>query len=271
MIDGNRAMMFNLSMLTEPQVFMQLAIKIPSPQYFQSVRHLHLYTNCSSCMDTTDLEPVAHQILPVVEKGNEWLELTLECPTCDWEELDQVFLFLQQTDENDQRVAFTEETATDLKSFLIVYTYDSSLFPLQSIEKAIEKRRVNEFETNSELLNRTTVAELRESNVTCSRHEVLFTAEELHFEGRVIAPFQDKIQLTYCLGECSNPVLISPEVNKTYSIFDSRTRTLMYSLNNQLPPCCIPNHMTVVELIVSHGEYVELETVPHVVDCKCQL
>lgn len=269
-MDGNRAMTFNLSILTEPQVFMQLAIRTSSPQYFQSVRHLHLYTYCSGCADTTELELIAHHTLLDVENGNEWIKLTLECATCTWEKLGQVVLVLQQTDENDLPVAFTEETAAGIKSFLIIYTYEHILFPSQILEKALEKRQTD---TRFELQNRTTVEELRDSNVTCSRHDVILTSEEFPFEGQIIAPFNfsDGIQLTYCLGECNNPKFDSLSVNETYNTFDSRTRALMYSMNNDLPPCCIPNEITALEMLVSHHDVVVMGTFPQIVDCKCQL
>ena len=270
-IDGDRAMTFNLSMLTEPQVFTQLAIRTPSPQYFQSVKHFHLYTYCSSCADNTELELLAHQTLLDGGNGNEWLKLTLECATCNWKKAGQVVLVLRQTDENDLPVAFTEETAAGLKSFLIIYTYEHISFPSQTLTKVLEKRQTD---TRFEPRNRTTVEELRDSNVTCSRHDVILTSEEFPFQGQIIVPlnFSDGIRLTYCLGECSNPEFDSLSVNKTYSTFDSRTRALMYSLNNELPPCCIPNEIMALEMLVAHdNNVVQMGTFPQVVDCKCQL
>ena len=271
MTDGNRAMTFDLSLLTEPkqsQILIQLAIMTPTEQYFQSVRHLHLYNDCSNC---AGMQAIAHHTVLNAERNNEWLELTIECASCDWGELEEISLLLHLTDENNLPITFNEERAANLKSFLILYTYNRSLFLYVSVMKALEKRQVSGDETPSDLQNRTTVQEVRDRNVSCSRHEVLLTTEELQFEGTVIAPHPAHIQLSYCLGECNSELELPSENITSYDI---RTRILIHQLRTitHPPPCCIPSALTPLQLIVIRdGEVVELDIIPDVVDCKCQL
>lgn len=271
--DGNRVMMFDLTKLTEAkesQVLIQLVIKTPTQQYFQSAKHLSLFKDCLSCPDASEPHLVAHHTLLDTERDTEWLELTVQCASCNWKELDQISFVLQLTDDNDVPIAFTQKMAEDMKTFLVLYTYNSSTFLYESISRALERRQVSE--SNSMLENRTTIQELLDNNVTCSKQDILLTAEELQFRGTIVSS-PHLIQFSYCFGECSHNLEAPANVNET--LYDSRTRTLIHNLNMlhaQLhpPPCCIPNGLTTQDLILSREEVVELETIPNVVECKCQ-
>lgn len=267
--------MFDLSMLREAKeshILIQLVVKTPTQQYFQSVKRLSLYKDCLNCPDASEQNPIAHHTLLDSDRDSKWLELTVKCSSCDWEQLDQISLVLQLTDDNNLPIAFTQETAVDMKTFLVLYTYNTSSFIYESITNALKKREVSE--TSSLLENRTTIQELLDNNVTCSKHDVYLTGEELQFHGTVIAPIPSVIQFSYCFGECSANLELPASVNET--TFDSRTRILMYDLNERSekpypPPCCIPNGLTPLELIMEREKgVIELETIPNVVECKCQ-
>ena len=274
MTDGNRVMMFDLTKLTEAkesQVLMQLVVKTPTQQYFQSVKHLSLFKDCVNCPDASEPHLVAHHTLLDTERDTEWLELTVQCASCNWKELDQISFVLQLTDDNDVPIAFTQEMAVDMKTFLVLYTYNSSTFLYDSISRALETRQVSE--SNSMLENRTTIQELLDNNVTCSKQDILLTAEELQFQGTIISPLPSLIQFSYCFGECFHNLEGPANVNGT--LYDSRTRLLIHNLNMlraqmHPPPCCIPNGLTAQQLIFTREEVVDLGTIPNVVECKCQ-
>ena len=269
--DGNRAMTFNLSMLTErkqTQVLMQLAIKLPTQQYFQSAKYLELYKNNRSSTDNLGLGPVVAAHTLYTKQDNEWLELTIDCDACNCREVELAHFVLQLTDVNNMTIVFTEETASDLKSFLIIYTHES-LFHAEIFGEDLSKRQVE----GPEVLNRTTLAELLNVTTSCSKHEVLLSTEELLYRGTVISPYPGTIPFTYCFGKCDTDLEI-PYENATH--YDIRTRILMHNFNlhNRVhpPPCCIPSDMTSQELLmVQDGEIMKITTIPSIVDCKCQL
>ena len=277
-VDGNRAMKFDVSMVAEAkkaQILMQLVIKVPSLEYFQCVRYLYLYTNCSNSSQA--LQQIALHTLLESEMDSTWLEVTIQCDNCNWKELETVHFVLQLEDANHLPVAFTSETAADLKPFLILYTYSSLLpFDFGRTESFIKKRQAEQNETleTPSLVNRTTVDEVRESNVTCMKHEVFLTTEELRLRGKVLAPFPGVLRITYCLGECNGDLEL-PLHNET--LYDSRTRLIMHDVNSirekvHPPPCCIPDGITIFESIVEmDDEVLDLLTFPQVVGCKCQL
>ena len=265
-------MTFDLSLVSEPrqeQVLMQLVIKVPSLEYFRCVRYIKLYTKCSNSLEVQQ-EVAFHTILDE-EMDNEWLEFTINYENCTWEQQGVVHFFLQLADEEHVPVAFTNETATDLKSFLIIYTHNLPL-PFD-IENLIKKRQTEQVLVNEipKLVNRTTVSEIIESNMTCTKHEVFLTQNELRYRGNVVGPFPGAVKMTYCLGQCDYQ-LVLPSNNET--IYDSRTRLLMNDINNNIrkpPPCCIPDGLTAVELLVQIDSEVCLFTFPQVIDCMCQL
>lgn len=268
-------MMFDLSMVSEAKeshVMMQLVIKTPTQQYFQAVRHLSLYKDCLNCPKASEQNLVAKHTLLDTDRERKWLELTVKCSSCNWEELDQISLVLQLTDDNDLPIAFTQETAVDMKTFLVLYTYNRSSFLYESMTKALEKREVSETSRSSMLENRTTIQELLDDNVTCSKHVMYLTEEEFQFRS-VIAPIPSLIQFSYCFGECSSDLAMELPIFDNGTTYDSRTRILMQSLNEELypPPCCIPKDLTPLQLIMEREEgVIELETIPNVVECKCQ-
>ena len=258
-------------MVTEPkqsQIQMQLVVKIPSVPYFQTVKYLHLYNECPSCADPSQL--VASHTVTGTEQEREWLELTIDCAGCDWRELGEFSLALQLTNDSCLPITFNEETVTCLKSFLVLYTYDRNVFLSESVIRALEKRNPSQ----ATLQNRTTIQELLDRNISCSRHEVLLTTEELKFHGTIIAPDPTGIRLSYCLGHCNDELELS---SQNLTIYDSRTRVLIHHLNRMRkrthpPPCCIPSGLAPLELIVVRDEVVvRLDTIPSVVSCKCQL
>lgn len=286
--DGNRAMTFDLSMITDPKdsrILLQLAIKTQTLPSLQSVRHIYLYQTCSTCGDSPDARPLlAQRTLQSKDSTNEWLELTIHCDSCNWKELDQVHCILQLTDDNNLPISFTEETATNFKSFLILFTH-KTLFPLEEIQDALRKRRQTDDQRNGtergsgtgmqptpNLTNRPTLAEVRNSTSNCSKHEILLTPEELRFRGRVLLPIPGAIPFSYCLGECNE--LRVPTHNGT--TYDSRTRAMIHHINRLLdklpPPCCIPEGLIPIELILSNEveESVYLESIPDISTCKCQ-
>ena len=222
---------------------------------------------------------IATHTLLETEKASKWLQVTIDCENCNWELLQQVQFVLQLRDDNNAVVAFTEETAADLKSFLILFT-KKALFPLENFgEEVLRKRQAeNAPETAATpepaaLENRTTLAEVRDSNVTCSKHEVFLTQHELRFDVDILAPNPGIVMVTYCLGECSlQPKL--PSDNKTRT--DSRTQLLIHDLHSvqqklHPPPCCIPHNVTATELIIEKDDVVELYTFPNTNNCRCQL
>ena len=138
---------------------------------------------------------------------------------CNWQLLQQAHFILQLRDDANTPVPFTDETATDLNTFLILFT-SKTLLPFEDLrESALRKRQaesdtstlrpvseqtplVNENRTTendtsslrpvSEPIsfvneNRTTVEELRQRNVSCSKHEVFLTQDEIHYKGDVLA------------------------------------------------------------------------------------
>lgn len=276
MAQGNRVATFDLSMLMESkksQTVIQLVLKYPTGTYFQSVKHLNLYKHCPACTDHSEMLKLASYDITEADREKEWLELTIDCAHCNWTRLAHLPLMLQLTDESDTAIAFDEISAQELKSFLVVYTYDSAYFLSEKAIKALEKRQAGGNFT-IDLNNRTTIDQLRQRNISCSRQEVFLTTDELRFEGSIIAPVETGIHLSYCYGHC-NSALELPYANGT--TYDSRTRILIQRLNQlrratRPPPCCIPGDLAPVQLIVVKDEdVIELETIPSVVDCKCQL
>ena len=269
---------------------MELAINTPTLPYFQAVRHILLYQQCSNCGDSLDVQPVlAQHTLLDAERDSEWLELTIDCDNCTWRELDQVQCILQLRDDNNLPITFAEESASNFKSFLILFTHET-LFPSDLIQDALRKRRQideqrheteqvgngsdSEMHSPPDIQNRLTLAEVRNRTTNCSKHEILLTPEELRFRGTVIAPIPGAIPLTYCLGECSFELKLPTQNGTTY---DSRTRALVHTLNQlqerlHPPPCCIPEGLIPLELIViGDEEVVKLDTIPDITTCKCQL
>lgn len=267
---------FDLSMLMEPkksQTTMQLVLKCPTGEYFQSVKHLHLYKHCPGCTDLSEMLKLASYDVTEADKEREWLELTIDCAHCNWTRLAHLSLVLQLTDESNAAIAFDETSAQEMRSFLVVYTYDSAYFLSEKVIKALEKRQTDNTPPIN-LANRTTVHQLQQRNISCSRQQVFLTTEELRFEGSIIAPVETGIYLSYCYGHCNSAFQL-PYANST--TYDSRTRILIQRLNElrratRPPPCCIPGDLVPLELIVVKDEdVIELETIPDVVDCKCQL
>ena len=281
--DGKRVTAFDLSMLSEPktsQVLMQLALKVPTEDYFSCVRYLHL---SSDCMNSPGEEQAiaAHALLDT-ERESEWVQVTINCNNCNWELLQEVHLVLQLRDVNNATVAFTEETAPNLKSFLILFA-QKSLFPTENIREAVGKRQAEDSpetptpsqRTPAAVQNRTTLAEVMQRNVTCSRHVVFLATDELHYTGEVLAPTPGAIKLTYCFGKCSYSDTRLPHHNDTRP--DPRTQILMHQMHNLQserrypPPCCIPNTLIATKLIIENEGVVDLTTFPNALDCKCQL
>ena len=280
--DGNRVAMFNLSMLSEPkesQMLLQLAVKVPTLEYFGCVRYIYLTSDCMSSPGEQQLI-AAHTMLEE-EKESEWVQVTIVCENCNWEHLQQANFVLQLRDDNNTAVPFTDETAAELKCFLILYT-SKPHFPYENFREEILRKRQAEndpeipvpvSETDSLIQNRTTLAELLENNVICSNHEVYLTQGEIHFDGDIVAPLPGIIKLTYCLGECSLlPKL--PSDNETSS--DPRTEIMIHNLQllqQRLhpPPCCVTDKLLPTELIIGRDGVVYLETFPSVTKCKCQL
>ena len=276
MAQGNRVATFDLSMLMESkksQTIIQLVLKYPTREYFQSVKHLHLYKHCPDCTNLSEMLKLASYDVTEADGEREWLELTIDCPHCNWTRLAHLPLMLQLTDESDVALAFDEISAQELKSFLVVYTYDSAYFLSEKAIKALQKRQIHGNST-IDLANRTTIHDLQQRNISCSRQEVFLTTDELRFEGSIIAPVETGIHLSYCYGHC-NSALELPYANGT--TYDSRTRILIQRLNElrratRPPPCCIAGDLAPMELIVVKDEdVIELETIPTVVECKCQL
>lgn len=270
-------------MLSEPkssQVMMQLALKVPRLEYFRCIRYIHLSSDCMSTPG--ELKEIATHTLLDTERESEWLQVTIDCSNCNWETQQEVHLVLQLRADNNTVVPFTDATAADLKSFLILFT-QKSIFPLENIRDAVRrrKRQTEEVPDNQRPTqeasvaeqNRTTLSELLENNVTCSRQKVFITTEEIRYNGDVLAPIPGVIKLTYCFGDCSlDPV--HPLDNQTLS--DARTQMLIYHMHGRQQssyplPCCIPKAFVVSELIVRREDVIELHTWPNAVGCKCQL
>ena len=270
-------------MLSEPkssQVLMQLALKVPTLEYFGCVRYLHLSSDCMNSLG--EQQAIATHTLLDEERESEWLQVTIDCNNCNWELMQEVHLVLQLRDDNDALVAFTDETAADLKSFLILFT-QKSMFPLENIREAVRRRKRQAENTPQTPLpsqatpvaiqNRTTLAEVLERNETCSRHVVFLTTAELSYDGNVVAPTPGAIKLTYCLGKCSFDHRL-PTNSSTPT--DHRTQLLIHQLLNNLQaklhpgPCCIPNSLIATELIVEKDDVVDIYTFPHTLSCKCQ-
>lgn len=275
--NGNRVSTFNLTKLSDPestQILMQLAVKVPRLDYFSCVKSLHLMLANSHGNE----QPVGSLILTEEDKSKEWLQITIrDCENCHLQKLEMVEFVLQLRDDNQNHVNFTEDTATDLKSFLILYS-QKSLFPVEPSQPR-QKREESETPTNQPpsiealLENRTTLSDLRERDVACSRQQVLLTQEEILYRHTIIAPHPGAIKFSYCYGECS---IRQQSPFDEGAPTDRRTRLMtftMHHLDNEpgLFPHCVPHDMNSTMLVIAGEDMVKLGTFPNVVNCKCQL
>lgn len=302
---GNKEMMFDLSSLAEPnkQVVKIVCVMKYSALDFQMVKHLNLYMQCASC--THQSEIIAQHDITEADVESEWLELTMECVDCVWNEVAQVSLTLQMTDENNVTVPCNEEFFSELTPFLVLYMHNE-MFP-EEIIKALEKREttdntsdtknfnssMNQVSDNSTisdnptqnstedqvifnheiitLKNRTTVDELERKNSSCSVETIFLTPDEIGFEGTVIG---SGVTISFCFGLCDLPSDILSIIPEDYTKY-FRTRLMMHALSQEQgdypSPSCIPAAFTTTLLISIIGDIVKMEAIPLASECMCLL